>query len=267
VTGRLYLENRPHVPDVYGGVIRVTGTGIFHHGDGGERTQIMPETTAAVLVGGGCTVSSAAVRSIVEGGAQLIWLSKTGLKVEAVTPAPTGSSLALLERQARLVDPALRRAVAVRSLAARFGEEPPGSYSENQLRGWEGAKVRAVYITEADRRGFRWSKRVNDTKSDLLNSLISACNASIYTAVHAGLLALNMSPHLGWLHAGEHAAVFDFAEHYKLDLSIGRVFDWFAARDRDSPLPSSFAFARQQLPETVLNVFSSLHTLADEVPP
>ncbi|WP_285607201.1 type I-E CRISPR-associated endoribonuclease Cas2e [Actinokineospora globicatena] len=69
-----------------------------------------------------------------------------------------------------------------------------------------------------------------------MNKALSAANTSLYGVVHAVVVALGLSPGLGFVHTGHiRSFVYDIADLYKADLTIPIAFD-IAAR-----LPSDIA--------------------------
>jgi CRISPR-associated protein Cas1 len=266
VTGRLWLANRNGVQTVSGASIVSDSASVYAVTSAGRRQQLMPETTSAILIGPQCTISTAAVRQIIDAGCSLYWLTTSGTKVAAITEASTSSGTALLDRQVLSVaTSAARRRTARRSLTLRFGAEPPETYTTEQLRGWEGIRVRKQYTKTAMDLGIEWRGRLNEGKTDYVNALISACNSVVYTACTAGIRSLNMSSDLGFTHVGLNSFVYDIADHFKAHSSVVRVLTHFAERDRASALDSSFAFAAEAMPQIIDEVYQGLYEAVDSI--
>jgi CRISPR-associated protein Cas1 len=99
-----------------------------------------------------------------------------------------------------------------------------------QLRGREGARIRAVYRLMSKRTGVPWTGREYDPEdfsaSDPVNKALSAAHACLYGVAHSVIVALGCSPGLGFVHTGhERSFVYDIADLYKADLTIPIAFE------------------------------------------
>jgi CRISPR-associated protein Cas1 len=117
----------------------------------------------------------------------------------------------------------------------RFPDEKVSSFTMQQLRGREGARIRRTYREHAARTGIKWSKRdynpIDFTDSDLINQALSAATTCLYGVVNATVVALGCSPGLGFIHTGhDRSFVYDIADLYKAELAIPTAFD-AAAQD------------------------------------
>ena len=187
-------------------------------------------TLGALLLGPGTTVSQQAMVPLADSGATAVWVGEHGVRYYA-----HGRSLAhsthLLQAQARLVsNRRTRLAVARRMYAMRFPGENTAALTMQQLRGREGARVRRLYRTHADRTGIAWNRREYDTadfdSATPVNQALSAANTSLYGVAHAVIVALGCSPGLGFVHTGHAKSfVYDIADLYKADITIPIAFD------------------------------------------
>lgn len=191
--------------------------------------------TAAVLLGPGTTITQAAVVLLADSGTSVAWVGEQGVRMYAHGLA-TARSARLLLRQAWLVSsPPRRLGVARRMYALRFPGEDVSGLTMQQLRGREGARVRAVYRAESKRTGVPWHGRqyaAGDAFAvgDDINRLLSAAHASLYGVSHAAVVSLGCSPGLGFVHTGNALAfVHDVADLYKAEISIPAAFDAAAA--------------------------------------
>lgn len=270
MTGLLYLENRQPPIFLVGAVIDTRGDRITSTRADGFRAALTPETLAGIILGPGCTITTKAVRSITSSGCAVHWTSKTGLRIAATTPAATTSNPGMTMRQAAALrsEPAERKTHRS-ALTRRFGEPPPDNYGTNQLRGWEGIRAARRYQTEANVRGIAWDRRKNTPSeaSDYLNALLSHANAIVYTACEAATASLLMSPHLGYCHVGTHAWVYDIADCFKDQHSLGLMLDWFAGRDRSQPLEAPIGVALDHYPQIMHGVFSAFYGTCDAILP
>lgn len=149
---------------------------------------------------------------------------------------PGGARADRLLYQARLaLDEDARRRVVRHMFTLRFGEEPPGRRSVDQLRGIEGARVKRIYQGLAQQYGVSWKGRNYDPRSwdrgDLPNRCVSAANACLYGVTEAAVLAAGYAPALGFLHTGKPLSfVYDIADIVKFDVSVPVAFR--VARDQ-----------------------------------
>lgn len=187
--------------------------------------------TAALLLGPGTTITQAAVVLLADSGTSIAWVGEHGVRMYAHGLAAARTSRLLL-RQAWLVSsPSRRLGVARAMYALRFPGEDVLRLTMQQLRGREGARVRAVYRRESERTGVPWKGRryaAGDpfAAGDDVNRLLSAAHASLYGVAHAAVVSLGCSPGLGFVHTGSALAfVHDVADLYKAEISIPAAFD------------------------------------------
>lgn len=190
---------------------------------------------AAVLLGPGTTITHAAVTLLVDSGTSVLWVGEHGVRLYAYGSASTRTARLLL-RQAWLVSsPRRRLGVARRMYDRRFEGEDTATLTMQQLRGREGARVRACYRQHSQRTGVPWSRREYQAgdafgAGDDVNRMLSAANASLYGVVHSAIVALGCSPGLGFVHTGHaHAFVHDIADLYKATITIPVAFDVVAS--------------------------------------
>ena len=125
--------------------------------------------------------------------------------------------------------------------AMRFPGEDVSSLTMQQLRGREGARVRASYREWSKTTGVPWNKReyaADDFEaSDSINQALSAAHSCLYGVVHAVLVSIGCSPGLGFIHTGhDRAFVYDVADLYKAEVTIPIAFEAIAALIRDGVL-------------------------------
>jgi CRISPR-associated protein Cas1 len=111
----------------------------------------------------------------------------------------------------------------------RFGEEPPQRRSVEQLRGIEGARVRAMYKMLATQYGVQWHARNYDYQewnaADIPNRCLSAATACLYGVTEAAVLAAGYAPAVGFIHTGKPLSfVYDIADLYKFETVVPIAF-------------------------------------------
>lgn len=189
---------------------------------------------ACVLFGPGCRVTHHAMMLLADSGSTAVWVGENGVRFYA-SGRGLSRSTRLLEAQARLVTNERSRLSVARAMyEMRFPDEDVSKLSMQQLRGREGARIRALYREHSKRTGVSWSGRsykyADFAASDDVNKALSAVNTALYGVVHSVVVALGCSPGLGFVHTGgDRAFVHDIADLYKAECSIPVAFDVVAS--------------------------------------
>lgn len=191
----------------------------------------IPVSLIGVLfLGPGTDISHRAMEILGDVGTSVIWVGERGVRYYA-----HGRSLAhstrFLEKQAKLVsNKRTRLDVARKMYAMRFKDEDVSNLTMQQLRGREGSRIRKVYRDCSKKFNVKWEKRdykVDDFEdSDPVNQALSALNVSLYGVCHSVIVALGMSPGLGFVHTGhDKSFVYDIADLYKAEITIPLAFE------------------------------------------
>jgi CRISPR-associated protein Cas1 len=111
----------------------------------------------------------------------------------------------------------------------RFQEEPDPNLTLEQLRGWEGRRVRDAYARASAETGVPWHGRSYEREAwcqaDPVNRALSAANSCLYGLCHAAILSLGFSPALGFIHTGKQLSfVYDIGDLYKTAVTIPIAF-------------------------------------------
>lgn len=195
----------------------------------GVRTHIPVGGLTCLMLEPGTRVSHAAVVLAARSGCLLIWVGEAAVRLYAAgQPGGARSDRLLYQAQLALDDKARLRVVR-KMYALRFGEEPPARRSIDQLRGIEGARVRAMYRNLARLHGVRWRGRRYDPNawdaSDIPNRCLSAATATLYGVCEAGVLAAGYAPAIGFLHTGKPLSfVYDVADIWKFETVVPLAF-------------------------------------------
>lgn len=187
-------------------------------------------TLSAVLLGPGTRVTHHAMMLLAQAGVTAVWVGEQGVRYYA-HGSPLATSTRLLEAQAAAVSNTRRRLAVARAMyEMRFPDEVVEGLTMQQLRGREGARVRALYRSHAERAGVLWKRRDYNPEqfdaSDAINQALSAAHSCLYGVVHAAVVSLGCSPGLGFVHTGRSRAfVHDMADLYKAEVTIPLAFD------------------------------------------
>ena len=192
----------------------------------------VPVPCAAVcllMLGPGTSVTHAAISALADNGCLVCWGGEEGVRFYAYGQGKTRNADNLLHQARLWSDPHTRIEVVVRLYQMRFDEPLPDSWDLRQIRGREGIRVREAYARASRETGVPWTGRSYDRKnwaaSDPVNRALSAANSCLYGICQAAILALGLSPAIGFIHTGKMLSfVYDVADLYKADVSIPIAF-------------------------------------------
>lgn len=195
------------------GVLEQEGHGLVLV-QGNDLTAIPVGRTAVLMLGPGVSVTHAAVRLCATEKTLLLWAGELGVRLYAAGN-PHANAASLLKQCSIASNPALRLKAARKIYLQMFGEPAHPRYSIEQIRGVEGAKVKALYDELAKRHGVRWAGRDTGLTAPV-NRALAGVNAALYGLTEAVILANGYSPSVGFTHSGnERSLVFDLADTVK----------------------------------------------------
>lgn len=247
----------------------------------GVRTHIPVGGFACLMLEPGTRISHAAVALAARAGTLLVWVGEAGVRLYA-SGQPGGARADRLLHQARLaLDPELRLKVVRKMFQLRFDEEAPERRSVDELRGIEGARVRALYEQLARRHGVVWKRRnyeVHDwDASDVPNRCLSAATACLHGLAEAAVLAAGYAPAIGFLHSGQPLSfVYDIADLFKFETVVPVAFE-IAGRaakgrldghaDSETRRACRDAFRKTSLLERIIPTIEEVLSAAGIAPP
>lgn len=232
------MKSRMSVFSVERGHVEREGSALSVMDRAGVRAQLPVAATAVLMLEPGTTISHAAMRLCAESRTLVIWCGEGGVRLYSAGQEGAAHTYRLL-RQAKLaLDTRTRMAVAREMYRIRFNEEVPPRRSIQQVRGMEGARVRARYQELSREYGVPWRGRnYNRTDwgaGDTINRAVSAANSCLYGLCHAAILVAGYSAAIGFVHTGYPLAfVHDVADLYKMDLSVPVAFRAVAESEAD----------------------------------
>ena len=184
---------------------------------------------SVLLLGPGSDITHRAVELLGDAGASIIWVGERGVRYYA-HGRPLTHSARLLISQAKLVSNTRSKLdVARKMYQMRFPDEDVSNMTMQQLRGKEGARIRAVYRKASKETGIEWYGREYDpddfSTGTAVNMALSAAHACLYGLIHSVIVAIGCSPGLGFIHVGhERSFVYDIADLYKAEITIPIAF-------------------------------------------
>lgn len=203
-------------------------------------------TIATIVLGPGTTITTRALATTQRHGCTVVWAGDGGVRCYA-SATPETRSTAWLERQAATwADPQRRTEAVRRMFAIRFGDavDVAGKTIE-QMRGFEGARLRALYHLLAKENGVKNFKRTYNPEDwgaqSPVNQALSAANTCLYGITRAAIAAIGCSPSLGFLHSGKEGSfVYDIADLYKAEITIPLAFTLHESPDPEGNARRSF---------------------------
>lgn len=183
-----------------------------------------------LLFGPGTDVTHRAMELIGDTGTSVVWVGERGVRHYAHGRALSHNTK-LLVKQAELVSNVRSRvSIARKMYQMRFDDEDVAKLTMQQLRGREGARVRSIYRKQSKATGVPWAGREYDPDNfeggNLINQALSAAHTALYGLVYSVIVALGLSPGLGFVHTGHDLSfVYDIADLYKADVTIPIAFE------------------------------------------
>ena len=195
----------------------------------GTRTHIPVGGVACLMLEPGARISHRAVALAARAGTLVTWIGEAGVRLYAAGQPGGARSDKLLWQASLALDPAARLRVVREMYRVRFGEAAPMKRSIDQLRGIEGARVRASYDLFARQHGITWKRRrydpTNWDSSDIPNRCLSAATACLHGLAEAAVLAAGYAPAIGFLHTGKpRSFVYDIADLWKTQTVVPEAF-------------------------------------------
>jgi CRISP-associated protein Cas1 len=247
MSGRIDLRSLPRIQDGWSFLyieharVERENHSIVFVDESGE-TPVPVASLSVLMLGPGTSITHAAVTSLADNGCSIVWCGEKGVRFYASGLGETRRSANLLSQAAAWADVAKRTAVVRRMYGLRFGTDLDDSYSIEQARGKEGARVRDAYANASRVSGVPWNGRRYDgdwSSTDPLNRALSSANACLYGVCHAAIVAAGFTPGIGFVHTGRALAfVYDVADLYKVETTVPLAFRAAAehrnAKDFDS---------------------------------
>ena len=197
--------------------------------------------TSVLLFGPGTDITHRAMELIGDTGTSVVWVGERGVRQYAHGRALSHSSR-FLEKQAKLVsNTRTKLTVAKKMYQMRFPDEDVSNLTLQQLRGREGARVRGIYRKQSKKYQVEWSGRDynpdNFEDGTVINQALSAAHVALYGVCYSVMVALGISPGLGFIHVGHDLSfVYDIADLYKAQTTIPIAFEVAHEFDKDDDI-------------------------------
>lgn len=193
------------------------------------RVMVPIAALCTLMLGPGTSITHAAIKTLADNGCSVIWVGEEITHCYAQGLGETRKAYHLLRQAELLCNPTSHEHVVKNMYQYRFPNEATDYITLVQLRGMEGARVKATYAEMARKFGVHWSgrqyNRGNWNDADPLNRSLSAANALLNGICHAAIISGGYSPALGFIHTGRQLSfVYDIADLYKAEFTIPAAF-------------------------------------------
>jgi CRISPR-associated protein Cas1 len=181
------------------------------------------------MLGPGTSVTHEAVKTLCDNGCSVLWCGEEGVRLYAQGVGETRKGYRLIRQAEMVSDPVKRMQVITRMYRFRFDEDLEPDLSLEQVRGYEGVRVRKAYAQASQKYNVPWSGRRYDRadwgRADPINRALSTANACLNGVCHAAIVSVGYSPGLGFIHTGKQLSfVYDVADLYKTELTVPLAF-------------------------------------------
>ena len=254
------------------GRIEKTDNGLIFRDKRGE-TPLPVAAMSTLLLGPGTVITHRAACAAAEMNCLLTWVGEGAIRMYAASIGGT-SQTQNLQHQAKLwADEQAHLAVVRKMYAKRFGEKLPIELGLQEIRGREGARVRAAYTAIGQETGVRWVRRQYDptnwNSADLPNRCLSSATACLYGVTHAAMVSAGYSAALGFIHTGSPLSfVYDIADLYKPEMAVRIAFEVAANPtknpEREVRKRCRAAFLKTDLMSRILPDINEVLNVSDE---
>ena len=215
----LYIEKAKIEQSEYGVQIRSVG----------KVSEIPITTISCLILGPGTSITHRAVSNIAQAGCFICWMGTDASVFYAYGLPATNKSKNILKQMHYHESKKLHTEVIHKMYNYRYPTDRIKSMSLNELKGFEGIKMKECYKQWADSYKVQWSGRNYKTDefddSDLPNKYITALNHIFYAITMAIIQMMGYSTSIGFIHTGHiNSFVFDIADLYKEEVIIPLAF-------------------------------------------
>lgn len=167
-------------------------------------TSVPINQLSLVMLGPGTTITHAAVKALAANSCLVAWTGQDGVKFYAHSTGATFSSRRLIVQARLATDEKARLEVVKKMYQKRFPDDDLNDKNLEQIRGMEGARVRASYTRLATEIGIEWTGRNYDQgdwfQATPANRALSAANSCLYGICHAAIVSAGYSART-WFHS------------------------------------------------------------------
>lgn len=228
-----------------------------------------------ILLGPGTSLTQDVLRLCARHGVLIAAVGEGGVKSYTAPPIGQGRSDVARAQAERWADPIKRLDTARRLYAWRFGRVLPHRDIET-LRGIEGTRIKAAYVTLAQQFGIAWHgrhyDRDNPNAADLPNQAINHAATFVEAAADIAVAAVGALPPLGFIHEqSSNAFTLDIADLYRITITLPLAFGAVKAYqegkapslEREVRLRAARMFRQEQLIPKMIDRIKELFDVDD----
>ena len=252
------------------GILSVEGNG-FSFEQGMEKTLIPVSKFLIIFIEPGVSITHRAVELAAKLGTLLIFTSEGGTRLYSMGTLWNKNNSNMIMQSKAAFSVRDKKKVLNEMFKIRFGEYPPRrNLSEDELRGHEGARVKAIYKFYANKYNVVWNGRSYVREdgllihNDVVNQAISHANFALYSVTEAVIHALGYSPAIGFMHSGTNIAfVLDIADLIKFETTVPLAFKLantsdFSRINKDVRLKCRDLFQEEKIIEKIIDLIEKI---------
>lgn len=233
----LYLEH---------GRLEVDDSSIKWCGADGSVIRIPGARLSALILGPGTTITHAAVVSLSRLNTPVVWMGEDGVRFYSFGVDVNEKCQTSMRHATLYACEESRERIAKNMFLSRFKEIEVRARTVQEIRGYEGIRVRELYSSLAEKYGISWQGRNSSGMleflglQDDLNKMLTLANHTLYCICLAAIVTMGYLPALGFIHVdGKIPFVYDIADLYKDFITIEPCFKLYSeieGYDRESTL-------------------------------
>lgn len=214
----LYIEKAKIEQSEYGVQIR----------QGNKISEIPITTISCLILGPGTNITHRAVANIAQAGCSICWMGMNQAVFYAYGSPTTNKSKNILKQIHYHESKVLHTEVIHKMYNWRYPNDKIKSMSLEELKGYEGKKMKECYTYWANEYEIQWDGRlycVGFENSTIANQYITAINHILYAITEAIIQIMGFSPAIGFIHTGHmDSFVFDVSDLFKEEITIPLSF-------------------------------------------
>ena len=196
---------------------------------GKNKTPVPIASIACLILGPGTSITHRAIEAMADSNCLIVWSGEKMRAFYATGMEENRSSKNFLLQAQYSMDDRLHLNVVRKMYKLRFPDKNMNKMSLEQMRGFEGKRIKELYQQYADLYNVNWNGRIYDRNNwdgqDDINKALTIGNKLLYNVIHAAIVTLGYSPTIGFIHTGTmRSFVYDIADLYKSDIVIPTAF-------------------------------------------
>ncbi len=185
---------------------------------------------STLLLGPGTSITHAAIKNLADSICEVQWVGEDLMRFYAHGRSGSSNTKRLIHQATLWADSIQHLAVIRRMYLFRFDEPLSEDLTLQQIRGYEGVRVRTLYQHWSKKTGVEWKgrdyKQEDWNAADPINKALSIANTCLYAVCQSALHSVGYSPALGFIHTGKPLSfVYDIADMYKAETTVPAAFE------------------------------------------